>query len=67
MNTFGVEYQQNKVQMDWFLSDDCVRIETITLEISFGCQPSPGTSGLVRDNQNFLLGNGSLSTDGGQD
>ena len=34
---------------------------TITLEISFGCQPNPHTSGLVSDNQNLLLGDGSLT------
>ena len=45
-----------------FLSNGCVRIGTITLEISFGCQQSPRTSGLLRDNQNFLLGEGSLNT-----
>ena len=42
-------------------SSICVRIGTITLEVSFGCQPSSRTLGLVWDNQNLLRGDGSLN------
>ena len=42
---------------------NCVRIGTITSEFSFGCQPSPRYEGLAWDNENFLLGDCSLSKD----
>ena len=56
--------QLTPFSMATFMSTIClqsVRIGTIQLEISFGCQPSPRTLGLVWDNQNLPLLDGSLN------
>ena len=61
MSNFRPEITEKWTVFTWNTVVISVRIGTITSEISFGCQPSPRTSGLVWDNQNLLLGDGSLN------